>query len=399
MYDAIIVGARCAGSATALQLARRGHRVLVVDKASFPSDTMSTHFVHQSGVSRLRAWGLADDVAASGAPASTSFTIDFGPLRLSGHPQAADGTATAYAPRRRVLDQILLVAAVEAGAEVRERFTVTDLVYDDGRVAGIRGHGADGRPVTERARVVVGADGLNSVVARLVDAKTYIDRGTLSCAYYTYWEDVPAEGLTAYVRPEFSCGVFPTNDGLTCIPVSWPRARFDEIRADYERHYLAALDSVPEIGERVRAGTRAERFVGTGNLPNQFRQSAGPGWALVGDAGHHKDPCTARGISDAFAHSELLVDAIHHGLTGVRPLDGALVAYQESRDSQAMPFFEFSLPLAALEPPPPHVVDLQMAMVGNQAAMDAFVGLIAGTTRVEDFFAPDNLGAIMSAAA
>ena len=170
MYDAIVVGARCAGSPTAMLLARAGYRVLLVDRAGFPSDTLSTHYIHQPGVARLRRWGLLDRVVATGCPPARRMTFDVGPFALSGAPTPADGADAAYAPRRYLLDQILLEAASAAGAEVRERFSVGELLIEDGRVTGIRGRQAGGATVTERAAIVIGADGMRSRVARAVGA-------------------------------------------------------------------------------------------------------------------------------------------------------------------------------------------------------------------------------------
>src|SRR6266511_1495281 len=157
-YDAIVIGARCAGSPTAMLLARKGYRVLLVDKASFPSDTMSTHLVHPPGVAALERWGLLEELEATGCPPVEHYSFDFGPVSVSGSPQPVDGVARAYGPRRTILDKLLVDAAAEAGAEVRESFTVEEIVMDDGRVTGIRGHSKGGKTLTEKAKVVIGAD-------------------------------------------------------------------------------------------------------------------------------------------------------------------------------------------------------------------------------------------------
>src|SRR5688572_14230542 len=173
-YDAIVIGARCAGSPTAMLLARMGYRVLLVDRASFPSDTVSTHIVHPPGITSLRDWGLLDRVTATGCPAIHTYAFDFGPFTISGAPGTAE-TPVAYAPRRTVLDKVLVDAAVEAGVEVRERFAVDELVVSDGQVSGIRGRAGNGDRVTEHARVVIGADGRHSFVAKTVGPHQYHD--------------------------------------------------------------------------------------------------------------------------------------------------------------------------------------------------------------------------------
>ena len=353
MYDAIVVGARCAGSPTAMLLARAGHRVLLVDRAGFPSDTLSTHYIHQPGVARLRRWGLLDRVVATGCPPARRMTFDVGPFALTGAPAPADGADAAYAPRRYLLDQILLEAASAAGAEVRERFSVGELLFEDGRVSGIRGREAGGATLTERAAIVVGADGMRSRVARAVGAPTYHERPGRTCAYYTYWSGVPVDGAELYPRDGRMVIAGPTNDGRTIVTAFWPRAEFHRVRADIERSFLEAVALAPSLAERLRAGRRAERFYGTGELPFFFRRPFGPGWALVGDAGYHKDPLTAQGIGDAFRDSELLAGAIADGFGGRRPLDDALADYERRRNEAALPLYDFTHELAGLEPPGP----------------------------------------------
>ena len=161
-YDAIVVGARCAGAPTAMLLARRGYRVLLVDRSTFPSDTMSTLVIQPQGVAALGRWGLLDEVRATGCPPINDYRLDFGPIVISGRPRAIDGNAMAIAPRRTLLDKILVDAAARAGVEVREGFTVSEVLLDDGVVTGIRGNSDGGAEVVERARIVIGADGHNS---------------------------------------------------------------------------------------------------------------------------------------------------------------------------------------------------------------------------------------------
>jgi 2-polyprenyl-6-methoxyphenol hydroxylase-like FAD-dependent oxidoreductase len=398
MYDAIVVGARCAGAPTATLLARQGYRVLLLDRAGFPSDTLSTHFIHPPGVARLARWGLLDKVAASNCPPARRQVFDLGPFALVGAAPAIDGVADGYAPRRRLLDTILVEAATHAGAELREHFTVTELLMDGERVQGVRGHGAGGAMVAEEARIVIGADGLRSFVARAVQAPAYYGRPALTCAYYTYWSDVPVAGPELYPRPDRMIIAGPTNDGQTVVIVFWPNAAFPAVRADIEGHFLRSLDLAPHFAERVRAGRRSERFQGAGDLPFFFRKPYGPGWALVGDAGYCKDPITAQGISDAFRDAELLTQAIDAGLSGRRPLAEALAGYEQRRNAAALPLYEFTYQLAGLAPPPPEMQQLFAALRHSQEQTDRFFGTIAGTVPIAEFFAPENLGRILGAA-
>jgi 2-polyprenyl-6-methoxyphenol hydroxylase-like FAD-dependent oxidoreductase len=395
MYDAIVVGARCAGSPTAMLLARRGYRVLLVDRAGFPSDTLSTHYVHQPGAARLERWGLLEQVTATNCPPAGPQTFDVGPFALVGTPPPAGGVEVAYAPGRRLLDWILLEAAAAAGVEVRERFSVEALVRRGDLVTGIRGHAAGSATVTEKARIVVGADGMRSRVARAVRAPAYHVRPSLTCAYYTYWRGVSLAGAELYPRDGRMIVTSPTNDGESIVIVFWPKESFRRVRADVEASFLESLALAPSLAERLRAGERADRFYGAAELPFFFRKPFGPGWALVGDAGYHKDPITAAGIADAFRDAELLADAIDAGLSGRRPLDEALAGYERERNDDALPIYELTHQLASLSPPTPEQQALFSALRGNQSETDRFFGTIAGTVPVADFFDPQNIARIV----
>ena len=400
MYDAIIVGARCAGSPLAMLLARKGYKVLLLDKASFPSDTISTHHIHQPGVARLKRWGLLDKIKASNCPPTTQIKFDVGPFALVGTPPPAGDNAEAYAPRRRVLDQILVNAAVEAGAELREGFSVEALTSDGLSVTGIRGRGANGQIVTERARIVVGADGARSFVARIVQAPVYFDRGMLTCNYYTYWSGVPLEGVELYSRPGRMIVVDKTNDGLTLVVVVWPKGQFDRIRSDIEGEFMRALgESVPTLAERLNGGRREERFSGTGFLPNFLRKPYGAGWALVGDAGYHKDPLTAQGITNSFSHAEILAQALDDGFTGRRQMADALADYERKRNEEVLPMFEHTCQLAKLEPPPSEMVQLLNALRVNREETGRFLGTITGTVSIPEFFSPGHINRVIEASA
>jgi flavin-dependent dehydrogenase len=296
-----------------------------------------------------------------------------------------------------VLDKILVDAADTAGAEVREGFTVEEVVIEDGVVAGIRGHGADGASVLERARVVIGADGRSSHVAKVVQPEQYHDKPMLQWSYYTYWSGLPLDHFEVVVRPDRGWGAFPTNDGLTLVVVGWPTAEAKAYKGDPEANYLKTLELAPEFAERMRGATREARFTG-GSVPSFFRKPYGPGWALVGDAGYTKDPITAQGIGDAFRDAELCTNALDDAFDGRRSFDDAMADYQQTRDLRSLPIYEFTSQLATLEPPPPELQQLLGALYGNEAAMDDFVSLTAGTISPIDFFDPANLGQLMAAA-
>src|SRR4030095_5773689 len=209
--------------------------------------------------------------------------------------------------------------------------------------------------VTETARLVIGADGLHSIVARQVRAQQYGTKRALACWDYTYWTRGAVARAEYYPRPGRTFGIIPTNDGRACVPVGWTRDEFPEFRADIDGNYLKTPALARDPAVRVRPGTRAERFYGTADVPNYFRTPYGPGWALVGDAGYHKDPITAQGISDAFRGAELLAEAIDDGFSGRRPLEEALGDYQRRRDGEVQAMYEFTCQWAALEPPSPEM--------------------------------------------
>jgi 2-polyprenyl-6-methoxyphenol hydroxylase-like FAD-dependent oxidoreductase len=397
-YDAVVVGARCAGSPTAMLLARKGYRVLLVDKATFPSDTMSTHLVHPPGVAALRRWNVLERLEATGCPPVETYSYDFGPLTIAGSPQPIDGIAHGYCPRRTVLDQLLVEAAVDAGAELREGFTVEEVLRDDGVVTGIRGHAKGGAGVTETAQVVIGADGRHSLVAKAVQPEQYHERRSHMAMYYAYWSDLPSVGFDTTIRADSRRGwaAIPTNDGLTVLPFGWPVEEFHANRGDIEGNFLAAVALAPEFAERVHAARRESRFVGSAELPGYFRTPFGRGWALVGDAGYHKNPITAMGINDAFRDAELLAGALDDVFAGRRPFAEAMGDYQQVRDREALPVYEFTDDFAQLHPPPPEMQQLLGAMHGNQEAMDGFVSVQASTLPAPDFFAPERIGRIMA---
>lgn len=396
-YDAIVVGARCAGSPTAMLLARKGYKVLVVDRATFPSDTVSTHLIHPPGVRSLKLWGLLDRLVASGCPAIDTYSFDFGPFALTGSP-GPDDSPVSYGPRRTVLDKILVDAAAEAGAEIREGFAIDEIVFDNESVAGIVGHAKSGKRVTERARVVIGADGMNSIIARLVQAEEYHQRPALQAGYYTYWSGLPTNGrLDAYDRSGRGWAAWPTHDNLTLLIVSWPITEFEANKKDIEGSYLSALERAPQFAERVRAAKREERFVGA-SVRNFFRKPFGPGWALVGDAGYNKDFITAQGISDSFRTAEMCATAIDEAFSGRRTYDDAMRVYQETRDIRALPIYEFTCQFAELAPPPPQMQQLFAAIYGNQTAMDGFAQVFSGVTSPAEFFSEENVGRIFATA-
>lgn len=396
MYDAIVVGARCAGSPTAMLLARKGFRVLLLDRASFPSDSLSTHYIHQPGVAMLNRWGLLDDVIASGCPPVERQVLDVGHFSLAGTPPPVDGVTAGYAPRRTVLDKILLDAAIESEVEFREHFSVEGLLTDSDGVKGIRGRSHGGSLVEEKARIVIGADGVHSVIARLTGAPAYNEQPPFNCTYYSYWSDVTLPNLTLYMRPERMIIAGPTNDGLTLTIVYWPEADFPRVRGDVEEEFMRAVDMAPDLAERLRAGWRAEKFRGTVDVAGFFRKPFGPGWALVGDAGYHKNPITAAGITDAFRDAELLTGAIENAFLGRLTALEALEGYERKRNETVTALYQMTCDMAKLQPPRPEMQGLFAALRGNELETGRMLGAIAGVVPIPEYFSEWNMRRIIS---
>lgn len=347
MYDVIIVGARVAGSPLGMLLAKAGHKVLIVDRATFPSDIMSTHYIQPDGVQRLKDWGLYDEVIASNCPPIPHIRFHLNGQLMPTPPQP-DGTPDAICPRRYVLDTVLVKAARAAGAEVREGFSVQEVLMEGDRVIGIKGRGADGVTVEERAAVTVGADGQHSMVARAVNAAEYDAHPPYTCGYYAYFSGVPLDGAEAYISEDGGVLAFPTNDELTCIGAGTDHDKFHEYRADIEGTFDRLIEAAsPSFAARVRQGKRVEKWIGTAETHNYFKQPWGPGWALCGDAGYHKDFVTGLGIADAFRDAEFLSEALHAGLSGAQPLEEALAAYQKRRDETGKPMYDITVSLVS----------------------------------------------------
>jgi len=367
-HDVIVVGARCAGAGLALLLARRGLDVLVVDRKPYGADTLSTHALMRAAVLQLHRWGVLGRVIAAGTPPIRRTRFVYGAETVTVDIKPADGVEALYAPRRTVLDRILVDAARGAGAAVRFGTTMLDLSRrPDGRVDGVVLRRPDGEIATVHAGLVVGADGMRSTVARLVAAPVTREAAHTTAVLYGYWRGLDQPDSEWHFAPGVSAGVIPTNDDETCLFAGMPPARFRETRgpgmAGLHRRVIA--EAAPAIAARVDGARAPEKLMGFAGLPGFLRRSHGPGWALVGDAGYFKDPITAHGISDALRDAELLADAIADG----RP--AALADYEATRDRLAGPLFEATDAIAGFgwdfEALKAHHADLSAAMKAEVA--------------------------------
>lgn len=341
--DVVVVGARAAGAATAMLLARAGLDVTVVDRTRQGADTLSTHALMRGGIIQLHRWGLLDRIKAAGTPAVRRTTFHYTAASTVVDITPGDGIDALYAPRRTVLDPLLADSAATSGAKVRFGFTVTHVLRDvDGRVRGVVGTDRLGRRTTIRARFVVGADGFHSVVADQVHAPVERAGRGAGGYLYRYWSGVDTHGYEWVFRPEVTTGVIPTNDGLTCVFVGSTPERVAAREPDV---FTTLLESAsPSVANRVLAGRpegRARRFLGR---PGVMRRPCGPGWALVGDAGYWKDPISAHGITDALRDAELLAGAVVGAIGASDTADEAhwMRGYHELRNRLSSDLFDIT---------------------------------------------------------
>lgn len=395
-YDAIVVGARCAGSPLAMLLARRGYRVLLVDRNRFPSDTMSTLIIKYPGLQHLKEWGLLEQLLKTGCPPIRRWTDDKGDFALSGVIPPVDEEAM-LAPRRLILDQLLVEAAVAAGVEFREDVLLTGTQFDGRRVTGIAGRTKSGLAVNERAKIVVGADGKHSKLADAVAAPSFFERPAQSCIYYSFWSGIPDQGIiTIWRRHRFILAI-PTHAGLTCLVVVWPVGEFQDFRRDIEANFWDSLRISPALYEAAREGRREERFIGTVDLPNAYRKPFGDGWALVGDAGHHEDPVLAHGISNAFHDAGCLAAALDSAWSVNASLPEALSDFERQRNESTLAGYERAVYGARLEDwDKPRELALRETLRTQPEDASLYFGVRAGVIPHAQFFNPRNIARILA---
>jgi 2-polyprenyl-6-methoxyphenol hydroxylase-like FAD-dependent oxidoreductase len=345
-YDVIVAGARAAGASVAMRLAREGMKVLVVDPARRGSDTLSTHALMRGGVLLLRRWGLLDRLRAAGTPRVETTTFYYGSEKVEVAIKPRDGVDGLYAPRRTVLDEMLVLAAEEAGAHVVHGVSLEGLAQDsDGRVRGAYLASRDRVVRRVTADMVIGADGKGSTVARHAGAEVEQLTPHATANIFGYWPGLGIEGYHWYWQVGLGTGAIPTNDGDTCVFAGMPTALFHAERGrGLEWLYHRALATAsPELEERLRTSGAKPKLRGFAGAPGVLRTPVGPGWALVGDAGYFRDPITAHGITDALRDAELLCRAIATGT------EAALADYGATRNRLSQGMIEITDRMASLE--------------------------------------------------
>jgi flavin-dependent dehydrogenase len=377
--DAVVVGARCAGAATALLLARAGARVLLVDKGLYGSDTTSTHALMRGAVLQLHRWGVLPTLVAAGTPPVHSTTFSYPQQDVTVAIEPRFGVNALYAPRRALLDRTLVDAAADSGAEVRYGVRIDDVLVDEhGRVRGITAIESGTRHHIE-AEVVIGADGLHSTIARRVGAVRVVEGRHAAGVLYSYWENLPVDGYYWRFQTGASMGAIPTNQGATCVFASVPSERFrSEIHADASSAYRRLIREVsPEFNARLHEARQVEPVRGFGGHVGFIKRSTGAGWALVGDAGYFKDPITAHGITDALRDAELLARAIVKGTTA------AYAGYETTRHDLSRRLFEVTDDIASFAWTDVEVQSLHRAFSSEMsrevralAALEPFPGVL-----------------------
>jgi len=367
--DVAIVGSRCAGSAAAIACARAGLRVVALDRASFPADTISTHLMWPAGLAELKRLGALERVEAIGAPPLPLAIADGCGFTLSGRFSPVEGVDYAMCVRRTGLDAALVATAREAGAEVREGVRVTDLLREGGRVCGVRFRDSEGRAGELRAPLVIGADGRRSTVAGLVGAVAPRRlRASGRACFFAYWRDARRSWrqIAAQWREGGELGTaFPCDDGLVLVLLQTPAARAAEFRADLQGTYERTVAAIPGLHRRLEGCELVSKVRAATGIQSYFRRATGPGWALAGDAAHFKDPVTAQGIRDALRYSRLLVESAAPVLGDPVALDRAAAAWEQRLARECIEVYQWTDRLARGDAMTPQEVELY-----RQAARD-----------------------------
>lgn len=398
-FDVVIVGARCAGSPLATFLTRAGLSVCVVDQTEFPSDTLSTHMFQLSGIEVLQRLGVVDAVLASGAPPITDCYMKFEDVDLSGPPRLRQGDPKLpmLCVRRISLDVVLVDAARAAGVDLRLHTRMTGLVRKNGRVTGVQVSSRDGRDQTIEADLVVGADGRNSTVARLVGARRYHVVPSERLSSWAYFQGVPRQPVAKvyYHRlgDDFVVAAPADNDMFVAV-VCPSLEHLDEQRADPEGYFKRCINGCPPVADLLAGAERMTKFRGLTRFEGYFREAAGPGWVLVGDAGHFKDPTPGQGISDALRQVEQLAAAIRRGFGSPATFDAELRGWWRWRDRDALQHHWFAADIGKRGPISPVLLETLRSVAADERLRQDFLDIFLHRKWPRDLF---NLGTLVAA--
>jgi 2-polyprenyl-6-methoxyphenol hydroxylase-like FAD-dependent oxidoreductase len=368
-YDVVVVGARAAGAATAMLLARRGLKVLAVDRSVYGSDTLSTHSLAGAGVLQLSRWGLLDRIREAGTPVTNRVIFHYSENVVDIDIPARGDVDGLYSPPRPLLDRTLVDAAAESGAHVRHEVSLVRVTSNDaGRVDGVE-LDIGGRRRRVAARFVIGADGVRSRVARQVGAEVIRQETATSANVFAYFKGVRDDTIINHYSPGRVVGIIPCEPDVACLWVGMKPDEFDRTaRGKIAEAHESRLWSVPQIAEHLLGAERISGYRAFPGTPGFTRKAWGDGWALVGDAGYFKDPVSAHGITDAFITAELLAnsisDVVHRGVDE----DCAFGHYERERDEMAAAMMPSVAAIAAL---PDDMTLVQQGFRGMSRAMKA----------------------------
>ena len=392
-FDAIVIGGSASGAPTAMLLARAGLKVLLVEKRTFPRDTLSTHFIWPRGVSYLNRWGLAARVCDK-SPTFTDLELSVEDISLKGSVPLADlearfqqlhgdtigVTNRCCGPRRYFLDQVLLDAAKDAGVDVREGVTFTQPLVEDGAVKGIEAVRTNGATLSAKSQLVIGADGRFSPFARQVGARTLVLREQSTFAYWGYFSDVKKIKQAIYKKGRLGVAMFPTSDGAQMALAYGPTDWWNAFRTKAEENFFKVFAfCAPEFEEALRAANRVERFKACSSMPAFQREVWGKNWVLLGDAAGFHDQVTAMGQTHAFRDAQLLVDCVSEAFSGESTMDEALACYAARRAEDYNDYFEFSCRTAEMNPLSAQELGFFYAIRNNQQQIEQLLSQFGDT--------------------
>jgi flavin-dependent dehydrogenase len=400
-FDVVVVGARCAGSPLATFLKRAGLSVCVVDQAEFPSDTLSTHMFQLSGIEILQKLGVLDAVLASGAPPITECYMKFEDVDLSGAARLRENDLSVplLCVRRIELDLRLVEMAREAGVEMRLHTRVNELIKDNGRVVGVRTESRDGKTSTIKADLVVGADGRLSTIARLTGARRYHVIPSERMSSWSYFRGVPRQPVSKiyYHRlgDDFVVAA-PADDDLFLVAVCPSEVYFDSYRADSEGCFKRTIAGCPPVADLLAKAERVAKFRGLTRFEGFFREATGPGWVLVGDSGHFKDPTPGQGISDALRQVEKLSAAIVRGFGNPKEREAELRGWWQWRDKDSIQHYWFCSDIGKGGPISPVLLEVLRGLAGDDELRKDFLDIFLHRKYPRELFGP---GAVAAATA
>jgi 2-polyprenyl-6-methoxyphenol hydroxylase-like FAD-dependent oxidoreductase len=400
-FDAIVVGARCAGATTALFLAKSGLNVLLVDRQRFPSDTISTHLMYANTLAIFKRLGVLEKVEKSGAPRLTHLVDDAEGIVIDGRYLPIEGLDYGLCLRRFKLDGILAQEAQShAGITFVENTVVQGLLEENGRVVGVKGHSSkNGSKLEARSEIVIGADGRNSTIAKLVNAQYNNFLPSFCGFYYGYFRNVKRQSEPAPVstyRGRMIFYMFPTDDELHLAAVEFPVEEFAQFRMDAKTNLIKRLMAEPTFEERLRDATLEGVVYGTKDMPIFQRISHGPGWALVGDASYNLDPVFAQGIGDAVRGAELLSGAISRAYRENKPLDSYLGDYESKRNEEVEGMRLATIDFISGLPIKKETLDFLKVVSKDQELCNKYASFASHATSVTEFFSEKNIQEVLA---